>query len=94
MPVRLPSPDQLLEIAASFGMRLDLKDAESFRGLMAGSIASYNRLDQLPEPKLPVKYPRTPGYRPGPGENPFNAWYWKTKIAGSANGILSGKRSR
>jgi len=92
MPVRLPSPDQLLEIAASFGMRLDLKDAESFRGLMAGSIASYNRLDQLPEPKLPVKYPRTPGYRPGPGENPFNAWYWKTKIAGSANGILSGKK--
>ena len=41
---------------------------------MAGSIASYNRLDQLPEPKLPVKYPRTPGYRPGPEENRFNAW--------------------
>ena len=92
MPVRLPSPEQLQEIAASFGMKLDVKDAESFRGLMVGSIASYNRLDQLPEPKLPVKYPRTPGYRPGPEENPFNAWYWKTKISGSANGILLGKK--
>ena len=72
MSVRLPTTDQLLEIAKSFGMRLDPKDAESFRGLMAGSVASYNRLDELPEPKLQVKYPRGPGYRPGAGENRFN----------------------
>jgi len=64
----------------------------SGENFMAGSIASYNRLDQLPEPKLPVKYPRTPGYRPGPAENPFNAWYWKTEIAGASNGILAGKK--
>jgi amidase len=92
MPVRLPTTEQLMEIAASFGMGLDRQEASSFRGLMAGSITSYNRLDQLPEPKLPVKYPRTPGYRPGPEENRFNAWYWKTNIAGSSNGILAGKR--
>ena len=92
MPVRLPSIDQLLEIAGSFGMTLTSEDAASFRGLMAGSIASYNRLDQLAEPKLPVKYARTPGYRPGTDENPFNAWYWKAEIKGSATGILQGKR--
>jgi amidase len=92
MPVRLPTAGQLMEIAASFGMSLDREDAASFRGLMAGSIASYNRLDQLPEPKLPVKYPRTPGYRPGPEENPFNAWYWKTNIMGSSKGVLAGKK--
>lgn len=92
MPVRLPSVDQVLEIARSFGMTLTSEDAASFRGLMAGSVASYNRLDQLPEPKLPVKYPRTPGYRPGADENPFNAWYWKTEIKGSDKGILQGKR--
>ena len=92
MPVRLPTVDQVLEIAGSFGMTLTAEDAASFRGLMAGSIASYNRLDQLPEPKLPVKYPRTPGYRPGADENPFNAWYWKTDIKGSGKGVLAGKR--
>src|SRR5947209_7668695 len=92
MPVRLPSVDQILEIAGSFGMTLTSEDAASFRGLMAGSVASYNRLDQLPEPKLPVKYPRTPGYRPGADENPFNAWYWKTEIKGPDQGILQGKR--
>lgn len=92
MPVRLPSVDQLLEIAQSFGMRLAREDAASFRGLMAGSVAAYDRLDQLPEPKLPVRYPRLPGYRPGPEENPFNAWYWKTEIKGSESGVLAGKK--
>src|SRR5579871_3244693 len=92
MPVRLPSADQLLEIAQSFGMNLTLEEAASFRGLMAGSIASYNRLDQLPEPKLPVNFPRLPGHRPSSEENPYNAWYWKTEIKGSGKGVLAGKR--
>ena len=35
---------------------------------------TYQRLYELPEPKLPVKYPRTPGYRPSPEDNPYNAW--------------------
>lgn len=92
MPVRLPSVDQLLEIAQSFGMRLTREDALSFRGLMAGSVAAYDRLDQLAEPKLPVRYPRLPGYRPSAEENPFNAWYWKTEIKGSEKGVLAGKK--
>src|ERR1700691_1475941 len=92
MSVGLPTEEQILDIAKSFGMTLSLEDASSFRLLMAGSIASYNRLDEIPEPGLPVKYPRTPGYRPDPQENPFNAWYWKTEITGSKTGILAGKR--
>lgn len=59
---------------------------------MAGSVDSYNRLDELLEPKLPVKYSRAPGCRPGPAENRLNAWYWKTDIVGFANGILAGKK--
>jgi len=82
---------QVLEIARAFGMTLTEEDAASFRGLMAGSIASYARLDELAEPKLPVKYPRGPGYRPSAEENPYNAWYWKTHIAGAKSGILAGE---
>src|ERR1700676_2513857 len=92
MPVRPPTVKQLLEIAGSFGMTLTSEDAASFRGLMAGSIASYDRLDELTEPKLPVKYPRSAGYRPSKEENPWNAWYWKTDIRGSASGVLAGKK--
>ena len=35
---------------------------------------TYQRLCDLPESRLPVKYPREAGYRPGPTENPYNAW--------------------
>ena len=32
------------------------------------------RLYNMPDPKLPVKYPRTPGYRPSSQDNPYGAW--------------------
>src|SRR5262249_29734589 len=57
-----------------------------------GSIQSYARLDEMVEPTLPVKYPRTPGYRPSEAENPLNAWYWKTDIKGASGGLLAGER--
>jgi len=51
----------------------------------------YSRVDELVEPTLPVKYPRTPGFRPQPEDNPYNAWYWRTEIKGTASGLLAGK---
>jgi amidase len=91
MSARLPSVSEILEIGQSFGLHLTDEDAESFRGLMKGPLASYGRIDELVEPKPPVKYPRAPGYRPGPAENPLNAWYWKSTIKGAPSGILAGK---
>ena len=89
---RLPTGDEILDIARSFGMTLTDADAASFRGLMTGSMASYARLDELAEPKLPVNYARTPGYRPSEQENPYNAWYWKCDIKGAPSGPLAGKK--
>ena len=43
--------------------------------------------DQLP----PVVYPRRPGRRPSPDENPHRAWYVKTEITGATSGELAGK---
>ena len=42
--------------------------------LLDGMCEVFKRFDCLPEVSLPVKYPRTPGYRPPPEENPYNAW--------------------
>ncbi|MBJ26112.1 MAG: Asp-tRNA(Asn)/Glu-tRNA(Gln) amidotransferase GatCAB subunit A [Alphaproteobacteria bacterium] len=89
--VRTPTIDEVLDIADDFGLNLSIEDAESYQGLMAGTVASYDRLDDLAEPKLEVKYPRTTGYRPPPEENPYNAWYWKSKVKGKTRGLLSGK---
>ncbi len=90
--VRPPTREQLGEISETFGLHLSDSDVESFRSLIASTIASYRRLDELVEPVEPVKYPRTGGYRPDPEENPLNAWYYKCSIRGAESGILAGKR--
>ncbi|CAI8047306.1 Amidase [Geodia barretti] len=90
--VRTPTIEEVLDIAEGYGMTITVEDAESYRGLMEGTIASYHRLDDLDEPKLPVKYPRSTGYRPPPEENPYNAWYWKSEVKGRGGGPLKGKR--
>jgi amidase len=92
MAVPLPTPEQLQDVAKQCGLSLSEADLGSFRGLMAGSIAAYNLVDAMPDEVPLVKYPRTPGYRPGPEENPHNAWYRKTEIKGAATGRLRGKR--
>ena len=90
--VRPPTIEQILEIADGYGLNFSLADAESFQQIIGGFVGSYARVDELVEPAPPVTYPRSPGYRPGPDENPFNAWYWKTEIKGAASGVLNGQR--
>jgi amidase len=92
MPVRAPTVSQVLEVAESFGIALPPDEASEYAGLMKGMAAGLTVLDTYPEPKLPVKYPRIPGYRPSAAEDPLNAWYYKTNIEGASSGPLKGKR--
>ncbi|MBI1736968.1 MAG: amidase [Candidatus Rokubacteria bacterium] len=92
MAVQMPSPEQMQDIARRCGLSLSTADLESFRQLFAGSIGAYNAVDAMPDEVPAVKYPRTPGYRPGPDENRHNAWYRKTSVKGAASGKLAGKR--
>lgn len=91
MSIKRPTLDDIELIASQYGLELSTEDLVSFQGLMEGPFASYERLDALVEPKLPVKYPRTPGYRPAPEENLLNAWYYKCSITGARRGKLKGK---
>src|SRR5262245_39973212 len=91
MAVKTPTLDDLARIAEGFSLRVNKEDLESFRGLMGGMLASYARLDELTEPTLPVKYPRSPGFRPQPEDNLLGAWYWRTEIKGAPSGPLAGK---
>src|SRR5271170_6771047 len=92
MPVSTPTVHQIREIASRYRLDLTEEDVADFRHIMQGTLASYRRLDELPEPKLPVRVPRTPGHRPNADENPYNGWYWKTDISSGTPGLLSGKR--
>ena len=92
MPIDTPSEGQISEIAAGLGIDLSAQDAASFAALVARVLPTYERLDELDEPTLPIKYPRGPGHRPAADENPNNAWYWKTTIEGAPEGPLAGRR--
>ncbi len=91
MPVQNPTADQLREVAEEIGLSLSDDDVQSFLGLMAGSIDAYNIVDQMPDNLPQVRYPRTPGYRPGGDENKYNAWYYKSRIEGASDGPLKGR---
>ncbi|XP_070558617.1 amidase-like [Ptychodera flava] len=89
--VRVPSVNQLMKIASKFNMEATTEELQQYREFMAFSCKSFDVVDSLPEPLLPVKYPRTPGYRPRPEENKLNAWYWRCDIKGADTGKLAGK---
>lgn len=91
MPVSVPTPEQLKDIARQMGLSLTESDIASFLTLMQPSVDAYNIVDRLPDHLPQVKYPRTPGYRPSSEENTHNAWYYKTRIEGASQGKLKGK---
>ncbi|MSO73843.1 MAG: amidase [Alphaproteobacteria bacterium] len=86
----LPSVREVLELAEGFGIEMSEAEAASYRGLMQGPMASYRRLEEIPEFRPPVKYKRDSGYRPSAEENPYNGWYWRCRIEGAPKGILKG----
>ena len=92
MPIgaNLPSVARVRDLANSFGIEMSEEDAMLYRGFMQGAINSTRRVDAMTEDKPEVKYPRTPGQRPKPEDNPYNAWYWRSEIKGSGKGILKG----
>ena len=91
MAVQVPTLEQMREIAKDIGLSMSPADLTSFINLMKPSVAAYNVVDAMPDNLPPVKYPRTPGYRPPAAENKHNAWYIKTTVPGAPSGKLKGK---
>ena len=87
----MPSVAQLAEIAAGFGLDMSADDLSQQREAMRGAITSLRHVDDMPEERPAVRYPRTPGYRPHPDENPYNAWYWRAEVRGAPTGPLAGE---
>ncbi|XP_031573110.1 uncharacterized protein LOC116307102 [Actinia tenebrosa] len=87
-----PSSKEIERISKCLGFQLNEDELHVYQEQIASSLSSsYERLRELPDPKLPVKYPRDPGYRPAANENPFNAWYWKCEVKGAKQGKLHGR---
>lgn len=90
--VKRPSLEQMKKIVSSLHMSMSDAEVAEYMEVLEGTFQAYDRVQQLPDNLPPVKYPRTPGYRPGAAENRLNAWAVKSEVRGAASGPLAGKR--
>ena len=90
--VKRPTLAQMKEVVASLHMSMSDREVADYLEVMEGAMQAYDRIAQLPDNLPPVRYPRTPGYRPGAAENPMNAWAVKSEVRGAPYGPLAGKR--
>jgi amidase len=90
--VKRPTLDQMQEIVSSLHMNMSAGEVAEYLEVLEGTFSSYDRVNQLPDYLPPVRYPRTPGYRPGASENSLNAWAVKAEVRGAAHGPLSGRK--
>ncbi|PIK35543.1 putative glutamyl-tRNA(Gln) amidotransferase subunit A, mitochondrial-like [Apostichopus japonicus] len=88
--VKLPSLPQLEEIARNLDVDVKEDELKEYQELMQSLCDGFSIIDKLPEPGMPVKFPRTPGYRPKKENNKLNGWCWRVDIKGSKQGKLAG----
>lgn len=92
MSVKRPSQETLQTISDYYGFDLAPEEIRELEPAIAASMAIYDRLDELPDEYLPVKYPReSVGYRPTGQDNPVNGWSWKCSVPGADTGPLAGR---
>jgi amidase len=90
--IRRPSTDEIRELLAAEYIHSDGAELESLRELVDLMLTMFDRLDDLPLPELPRRYPsRDPGRRPTPAEDPYNAFIRRCEVKGAARGKLAGK---
>lgn len=89
--VRPPTEDEIRELAAHHHMTLSDDEVAEYAAIIEGMLAGYERIDELQDPTPDVKYHhRDPGYKPGPEEDPLNAFVTRCEVPGAEDGPLAG----
>src|SRR6266705_3594042 len=90
----VPDVEEVIAVAQALGIHLGPEEAVLYLKYLLEQLREFDTFVQarVEEPTPPMVSPtRTPGYRPGPDEDPLNAWMWKCQIAGAGDGVLAGK---
>ena len=90
----VPDVDEVVAVAKELGIHLGPDEAVMYQKYLMEQMEQLDTFVQarLEEAKPPmVSAAREPGYRPSPEEDPLNAWMWKCRIEGAAEGLLAGK---
>ena len=93
MALRLPTIEDLHQLAAANYFELSTDEAQDFLSLMPDLFESLDQLNQMPAPSLPLIYrERDPGSRPSPQDDPLNAIIRRCSVKGAPAGKLAGKK--
>ena len=90
----VPDIDEVVAVARDLGIHLSAEEAALYRKYLIEQLSEFDEFAQarLEEAKPPLRSAaREPGYKPSAAEDPLNAWTWKCRIEGAAEGVLSGK---
>jgi amidase len=90
----VPSEDEVVAVAKELGIHIGPDEVGLYRKYLLSQLTELDHFVQnrMEEDKPPLVSPsREPGYRPSAEEDPLNAWTWKCKIEGAAEGLLAGK---
>ncbi len=90
--VKRPTHEQLKQVVQSLHMSMSDREVGEYMEVLEATFSAYDRVQQLPDYLPPVRYPRTPGYRPAAAENALNAWAVKSEVRGAPYGPLAGKK--
>jgi len=91
MAVRPPTLEDLTRLSEAFGMKLSAAQVRDFKAIIDPMMATFDRLDALAEPTIPVKYPDRKNWQPSENENPYGGWAWRCEVKGAPDGPLAGK---
>jgi amidase len=89
--VQMPSHDQLAGVAEHYGLGLSAKDIEEFAVPVGGLLSSWDAVERLYAQFAPRPRSGRAWYRPDDGDNPRGAWYVRTEIRESDEGLLAGR---
>ncbi|MCH8022546.1 MAG: hypothetical protein IH932_02220, partial [Thaumarchaeota archaeon] len=91
--IRRPTADEIAQLAKIDYLHLSKEEVERFVISAEDILNHLDRLDDIPEKPLPVKYPqRDRGYRPNEDEDPYNIFITKCLVRGASKGKLFGKK--
>jgi len=90
--LRPPTPDDLVRAAHREHLDLSLEECQELAPFAADFVRAFDDVEDLPDLQVPVRYPRTPGSRPSPEQDPVNAFVRVLEIQGAPDGPLAGRR--
>ncbi|MDT7646105.1 MAG: amidase, partial [Pseudonocardiales bacterium] len=91
MPLPPPDSSALRKVSDDYRLGLTPADAESFQPFVAGLLASWDAVEELYNETAP-KAPERDWQHPADADNPYNAWYVTTELAGAPEGPLAGRK--